>query len=122
MSYNRQNLGKTGEAIALNFLKKNNYTIITTNYRCKLGEIDIIARVDEYLVFIEVKTRSGTSHGHPLDAITVRKQRQIGKVAQYYLTENDLFDRAARFDVVSVIISEGNKIKVEMIQNAFDLC
>ncbi len=122
MSYNRQNLGKAGEAIALNFLKKNNYTIITTNYRCKLGEIDIIARVDEYLVFIEVKTRSGTSHGHPLDAITVRKQRQIGKVAQYYLTENDLFDRAARFDVVSVIISEGNKIKVEMIQNAFDLC
>ncbi len=119
---NRQNLGKTGETIASNFLEKNGYTIVTKNYRRKFGEIDIIARDRDYLVFIEVKTRTGTSHGHPLEAITLRKQRQISKVAQCYLAENNLFNRAARFDVVSVILSKNDQIHIEIIPNAFDVC
>jgi putative endonuclease len=119
---NRQNLGKTGETIASNFLEKNGYTIVTRNYRRKFGEIDIIARDRDYLVFIEVKTRTGTSHGHPLEAITFKKQRQISKVAQCYLAENDLYDVAARFDVVSVILSQNDQIHIEIIPNAFDVC
>ncbi len=119
---NRQNLGKTGETIASNFLKKKGYTIVTRNYRRKFGEIDIIARDRDYLVFIEVKTRTGTSHGHPLEAITFKKQRQISKVAQCYLAENDLYDVAARFDVVSVILSQNDQIHIEIIPNAFDVC
>ncbi len=119
---NRQNLGKTGETIASNFLEKNGYTIVTKNYRRKFGEIDIIARDRDYLVFIEVKTRTGTSHGHPLEAITLRKQRQISKVAQCYLAENNLFNIAARFDVVSVILSKNDQIHIEIIPNAFDVC
>jgi len=122
MADNRQHLGKTGERIASIFLKKNGYTILTKNYRRKFGEIDIIARKGDYLVFIEVKTRTGTSHGHPLEAVTVRKQRQISKVAQCYLAENNLFDTAARFDVVSVIISQKNTVNVEVVPNAFDIC
>ncbi len=121
MTDTRRNLGKTGETIASDFLEKNGYTIIARNYRRKFGEIDIIARERDYLVFIEVKTRTGTSHGHPLEAITLRKQRQISKVAQCYLTENHLFDTAARFDVVSVILSQNKQIQVEVIPNAFDV-
>ena len=117
----RQNLGKTGEALAVNFLKKNGYSILTQNYRRKFGEIDIIAREGDYLVFIEVKTRTGTSHGHPLEAVTARKQRQISKVAQCYLAENNLFDAAARFDVVSVVVSPNKPVNVEIIPNAFDV-
>ena len=74
---NRQNLGETGEAIASAFLENNGYTILTQNYRRKFGEIDIIAREGDSLVFIEVKTRTGVSHGHPLDAVTFKKQKQI---------------------------------------------
>jgi len=119
---NRQNLGETGEAIASAFLEKNGYTILAQNYRCRFGEIDIIARESDYLVFVEVKTRTGVSHGHPLDAVTFKKQKQISKVAQYYLAEKNLFDTAARFDVVSVILSKNSPVNVEVVTNAFDLC
>ena len=121
MSDSRQNLGKTGETIASDFLKKNGYTILTRNYRRRFGEIDIIAREGDYLVFIEVKTRTGTSHGHPLEAITLRKQRQISKVAQCYLAEKNLFDTTARFDVVSIVMSRNNQAQVEIVTNAFDV-
>ena len=122
MSDNRQNLGKTGETIASNFLEKNGYTILAKNYRRKFGEIDIIARERDYLVFIEVKTRATASHGHPLEAVTFKKQKQISKVAQCYLAENNLFDTAARFDVVSVTLTQNKQVSVEVVSNAFDLC
>ena len=121
MSDSRQHLGKRGETLATNFLKENGYTILTRNYRRLSGEIDIIARDGDYLVFIEVKTRTGTSHGHPLEAITLRKQRQISKVAQCYLAENNLFDTAARFDVISVVMSRNSKVHVEIVTNAFEV-
>jgi len=121
MSDTRRNLGKAGETIASDFLKKNGYTIVARNYRRKFGEIDIIARERDYLVFIEVKTRTGTSHGHPLEAVTLRKQRQISKVAQCYLAEKNLFNIAARFDVVSVVLSQNNQASVEIVPNAFDV-
>lgn len=120
MSEGRQHLGKKGETLASDFLKARGYTILTRNYRRRSGEIDIIAMEGDYLVFIEVKTRRGTSHGHPLEAITARKQRQISKVAQCYLAENNLFDKEARFDVVSVVMSKSNQAQIEIITNAFD--
>ena len=121
MPDSRQSLGKKGETLASNFLKENGYTILTRNYRRRSGEIDIIAMEGDYLVFIEVKTRTGTSHGHPLEAITLRKQRQISKVAQCYLAEKNLFDTAARFDVVYIVMSRNNQAQVEIITNAFDV-
>ncbi len=122
MSDGRQHLGKTGETIASDFLEKNGYTILAKNYRRKFGEIDIIARERDYLVFIEVKTRATASHGHPLEAVTFKKQKQISKVAQCYLAENNLFDTAARFDVVSVTLTQNKQVNVEVVSNAFDLC
>jgi len=122
MSRKRQALGESGEEIATKFLIHNNYTILAKNYRRKYGEIDIIAREGDYLVFVEVKMRTTTSHGHPLEAITLKKQKQISRVALCYLAENDLFDTAARFDVVSVLVTGKNKVSVELVPNAFDLC
>jgi len=119
---NRQNLGKIGEKIAATYLQKNGYVILTRNYRQKCGEIDIIARQGDYLVFVEVKTRSTISHGHPLEAITFRKQKQISMVAQCYLAENNLFNSAARFDVVAVTVFKNNRVQVELVPNAFELC
>lgn len=122
MLNSRQNLGQSGEDIAAKFLSKTGYTILTRNYRCRYGEIDIIAKVRDTLVFIEVKTRKGEAYGSPAAAVTPKKQRQISKIALYYLTEHNLFDAPARFDVVSIIIVPDQSSHIDIITNAFDLC
>ena len=122
MSDSRQCLGQNGEKIAADFLQGRGYTIVARNYRRRTGEIDIIAREGEMLVFIEVKTRSGKAYGSPAAAITPRKQRQISRTAQYYLAEQDLFDTPARFDVVTVVIGTDQQLEIELIPEAFDLC
>jgi len=122
MLNSRQNLGQSGEDIAADFLSKKGYAILLRNYRCRYGEIDIIARKDEVLVFIEVKTRTDETFGSPAAAVTFRKQRQISKTAQYYLAERNLFDASARFDVVSIILNPGQRTLIEIIPDAFDLC
>jgi len=115
-------LGQEGEHYVAKYLKKKGYQILDKNYRCKLGEIDIIARDGEELVFIEVKTRSGLSHGSPAAAVDVRKQRQISRTAQWYLAEQTLFDSPARFDVICLLFDDTRQLTVEHISNAFDLC
>jgi putative endonuclease len=122
MSDYRLRLGHDGEEIAKNFLVKSGYVIVARNYRCKLGEIDIIARDGDFHVFIEVKTRSNSTYGSPAAAVTPRKQRQICKTAQYYLAEHKLFETPARFDVVAIVIENDGQHLVEVIADAFDLC
>jgi putative endonuclease len=122
MLNSRQNLGQDGEDIAVECLCKNGYRILTRNYRSRYGEIDIIAKKREVLVFIEVKTRKGKGYGSPAAAVNQRKQRQISRTAQYYLAEHNLFDTPARFDVVAIVIDPGQIPLVEIIVNAFDLC
>ncbi len=122
MLNSRQRLGQSGEETVARYLEKNGYTILTKNYRCKIGEIDIIARDGADLVFIEVKTRSGLGYGSPAAAVTLRKQRQITRAAQWYLAEQQLFDVPARFDVISVLYGEANRQQIDHINNAFDLC
>jgi putative endonuclease len=119
---NRQNLGRRGEDLAVEALRKNGHVILTRNYRCPLGEIDIIAKKHDVLVFIEVKTRTGGDYGHPASSVTHHKQRQISKSAQYYLAEHNLFDTPARFDVISIVIDPVQGPLIEIIPNAFDLC
>lgn len=121
MLNSRQRLGQCGEETVVRYLEKNGYTILTKNYRCKIGEIDIIARDGADLVFIEVKTRSGLGYGSPAAAVTLRKQRQITRAAQWYLAEQQLFDVPARFDVISVLYGKTNQ-QIDHINNAFDLC
>jgi putative endonuclease len=110
--------GKQGEEIAASFLQRQGYTILTRNYRAERGEIDIIARDDTTLAFVEVKTSRSSSFGEPETWVTERKQKQIGKVALAYLSEHDLDDVDCRFDVVAVTMI-GNESRVKIIKDAF---
>ena len=113
-------LGKKGEEIALRFLKKKGYKIIERNYVCKLGEMDIIAREKDTLVFVEVKTRTSMAFGPPQLAVNSTKQMQLSKVALYFLKEKRLEEVKARFDVVAVLLRPRGD-EIELIKDAFDL-
>ena len=115
----KKELGKKGEEIALRFLKKNGYRLVERNYVCKMGEVDIVAREKDTLVFIEVKTRTSTAFGPPQLAVTPSKQMQISKAAWTFLKEKRIENAKARFDVVAVLIRpEGEEI--ELIRDAFE--
>ena len=118
----RQLLGQSGEARASSFLKKKGYKIISTNYRCRYGEIDIIAKNDEVLVFIEVKTRTSKEFGGPAAAVDLRKQIQISKTAHHYLANQGNIEIDARFDVVSVLTQKDKATEIEHIVDAFEFC
>lgn len=116
----RQKFGDQGEALAVRRLKKAGYKIIETNYRTRLGEIDIIAKEKDTIVFVEVKSRSSVHFGSPKWAITPKKQKKISMVALYYLKATNQSSARARFDVVAVM-SNRDKPQVDIIKNAFDL-
>lgn len=116
----RQTFGRESESIVAKHLKKHGYKILEQNYRTQLGEIDIIARDKKTLVFVEVKARRSDLFGSPKWAITPKKQRQMSKVALYYLKVSKQTDAKARFDVVTVRSLE-NKPQIEIIKNAFEL-
>jgi putative endonuclease len=113
-------LGRFGEDLARERLKDCGYRILTTNYRCPFGEIDVIARDGDVLVFVEIKTRKNKSLGRVKEAVNFRKQRQISKVALTYMKSHNLWRRKARFDVVAVGLLDGKK-EIEIIKNAFEL-
>jgi len=111
--------GKEGEKIAAEYLKKNGYQIIEINYRCPIGEIDIIAQENNDLVFVEVKTRKSIELGYPEQAVGMKKQKKMSQLALWYLQKRKIVDTNARFDVVAItLIPEKNEVK--LIQNAFD--
>jgi len=119
MPDDRQVLGAEGERAAEKFLRRNGYTIVQRNYRCALGEVDLIALDRRTIVFIEVKTRTQPGFGSPLEAVDRRKQRQVLRAAQHYLSEHRLHDRDARFDVVGVWWDNG-RVQCELVKNAFE--
>lgn len=96
------------------------YREILRNYRCPLGEIDLIARDADTLVFLEIKTRKTGSTAYAKEAVNTRKRRQISKVALAYMKANNCCDMRARFDVVAISLA-GSTPRVEVIKNAFDL-
>lgn len=112
-------LGKEGEEAAIGFLRKNGYRIIEKNYKTVFGEIDIIAKDGDVIVFIEVKTRADRSFGHPFEAVHPRKREKIRKVALCFLKKMRK-EPPARFDVLS-ITSENSKMKIEHIVDAFEV-
>lgn len=114
--YKRHETGKDGEELAYEFLAKNNYKIITRNFRCKIGEIDIIAEDGDELVFIEVKTRKQRDYGLPAEAVDKRKKKHIFYVAEYFLMINHIENIFCRFDVIEVYIFN-NKTKINHIKN-----
>jgi putative endonuclease len=111
--------GKEGEKIAAAYLKKNGYEIIEINFRCPIGEIDIVAKEKNDLVFVEVKTRKSIELGYPEQAVGIRKQKKMSQLALWYLEKRKIADISARFDVVAItLIPENNEVK--LIKNAFD--
>lgn len=120
MTKERQDLGKLGEELARNKLEGLGYKCIARNYRCSLGEVDMIARDGDCLVFLEIKTRRGKSLGYAKEAITERKKRQLSKVALAYMKSANCDGARARFDVVAINL-RGDEVQIEVIKNAFDL-
>ncbi|MCL2761495.1 MAG: YraN family protein [Desulfuromonadales bacterium] len=116
----RKSVGMLGEEIAADFLKKAGLKVLARNYRCKAGEIDIIAKDKKTVVFVEVKTRRTADFGLPQYAVTEFKKRQISKAALTWLGVNSMLDSPARFDVVAIMIKDGIP-EIEHIKNAFDL-
>lgn len=98
----RQHMGIFGEQKAAEMLLRDGYQILERNYRCRAGEIDIVARSGMTLVFVEVKSRRGDLYGTPAEAVTKRKQDHIKRVAMYYLRTHDVRYQDIRFDIVEV--------------------
>ncbi len=106
-------LGFAGENRAAEYLKKNGYEILKRNFKCKLGEVDVIAKKDDVVAFIEVKTRSGDSFGQPNEAVGLNRQNRYKNCARYFFMGREI-DCTVRFDVIEVT-EEG----VNHIENAF---
>ena len=117
-NYKKQ-FGDRGEDIAADFLSNNNFKIIERNYRYGHGEIDIIAKDGEILVFIEVKTRKNLEFGPPELAITKSKQSQIRKISEAYLIDKNITDMDCRIDVVAILMEKNLPPKITHIENAF---
>jgi putative endonuclease len=113
-------LGKSGEELAVTLLKENGYKILARNFKTKIGEIDIVACDKDTISFVEVKTRQSDRFGSPMEAVSYPKRRQISKAALTYLKDNNLLNKKARFDVVSILFSD-KECKSDLIKNAFEL-
>ena len=120
MTKERITLGREGEDLAVKFLEKKGYIILERNYKLRSGEIDIVAKENNTISFIEVRTRSSLKFGSPFASVTTSKQRQIIRTALHYIKVNNLFDYEVRFDVVSVLKNPGaNTARIELIRDAF---
>ena len=122
----KSNLGQLGEKAAVKYLKKKGYRIIALNFQNikgrRVGEIDIIAKEKDQIVFVEVKTRELEDYGDtlPEENITRQKLYKLQKIAEVYIKENNLWDYSYRFDAISVWISQDRKIaKVKHLESIF---
>jgi putative endonuclease len=116
-------IGSYGEELAAGYLAGRGYRILERNFRCKGGEVDLIALENKtgFLVFVEVKTRKDLSYGVPQLAVNQFKQRQISKAALTWLSISNKHDRNARFDVVAILLKADGHHDVTHIVNAFEL-
>ena len=110
MTSRRKATGAYGEQLAAEYLTRRGYEIIVRNWRCAAGEMDIIARQGETLVFVEVRTRRGTRLGSPEESITPAKQARLVSVARTYLAETDCADCDWRIDVIAIVLDRRNRV------------
>jgi putative endonuclease len=112
-------LGQWGEDHARRYLEGRGYTVSATNYRSRWGEVDIVARLGDEFVFVEVKTRRGTAFGTPEESVTATKSRRLIATAQDYLQKNDLEQAQWRIDVITVHLDKSGKLlEVNHLENA----
>lgn len=116
----RSDLGRAGERAAEEFLRRRRYTILARNFRCRAGEVDLIALHGGVLVFVEVKARQRGAAVGPFEALSARQQQRIARAARYYIERQRLHGRLARFDVVGVWQGEEGFV-CEVVENAFEV-
>jgi putative endonuclease len=115
----RQELGAAGEKLARDFLKKKGYKILETNYRCREGEIDIVARKKDCLIFVEVRTKASAGFGSPEESITFAKKEKLIASALTYMSKHQGLPESWRIDFVAVELDKNGKAKrIELIENA----
>ena len=114
-------IGNFGEDTASKYLEESGYVILDRNFRCRSGEIDIIARDGDYIVFIEVKTRRGSFYGTPGEAVNELKQHKIIRVSEAYIMKKKLFNCDFRFDVIEIIVDKAKNASIKLIKDAFQV-
>lgn len=115
----RRDVGILGEKLARDFLGKNGYHILETNYRCPAGEIDIIARHEDFLVFVEVRTKRSGQFGSPEESITPNKMERLKTVAAHYRQSHDKLPASWRIDVIAIELDRNKRVsRIELIENA----
>lgn len=115
----RKAIGELGEELARKYLKKHGYHVIETNYRCRHGEIDIVTRRRDSLVFVEVRTKTSDAFGTPEESVTAAKQERLVATAQTYLASHQGLPESWRIDVVAVELHPDGKVKrIEQVENA----
>ncbi|QQS38489.1 YraN family protein [Candidatus Woesebacteria bacterium] len=113
---NSSNLGKKGEDFACKFLVRQGYKILKRNYRSKYAEIDLVAQVDDILVFVEVKTRRSARYGLPEEAVNTKKIEKIKMAAYYYIQMEKPKTNKYRIDVVSIVVDKNENVSAHIIQ------
>ena len=117
----RVSLGQQGEELACRRLRQRGYAVLARRYRTRYGEIDIVARDGDTMVFVEVKTRKTASCGAPAEAVTPLKRRRLASMASDYLARHPPDARGVRFDVVAIRVDGDGNTQVDVIPNAFTL-
>ncbi len=115
----RAGLGRAGERQAERFLKARRYRIVTRNYRCPAGEIDLVALDGDIIVFVEVKTRTGREHADPQDAVNLIKQQHLARAAEYFLRHTHSEERMYRFDIIAITVLPDQTREIEHFIDAF---
>ena len=121
MGKGRQALGKWGEEKACEYITRIGYRVLEANYRCYVGEVDLIAEHGGTIVFIEVKTRRTTDYGAPAEAVNYRKQEKYFKLAVCYINEKHLADSSCRFDIIEILAPPHGEAIINHIPNAFQV-
>ena len=116
----RQTLGILGEDLACCELRRRGYAILARRYRTRYGEIDIVARDGDTIVFVEVKARAGREFGSAAEAVTMMKQRRVAQMAVDYLSRRRLTEQPCRFDVVAIDFEDGKPV-IAVYANAFSV-
>lgn len=109
MIFAKSRVGRLGEEIACNYLRKKNYVIVDRNFNCRWGEIDIVVKKEGKVSFIEVKTRANTSAGRPYEAYTFSKQQKLKRTINYYILQKKLQNYKLSLDVISILLSTGRE-------------
>lgn len=115
----RHDVGPAGEEAAAGWYRARGYEIVARNWRSRLGEVDLLARRGDVVVVCEVKTRRGSAHGAPFEAVHERKRAKLRALAELFVLSRGLVAEAVRFDVASVSVSAGGGIDVHVFEDAF---